>query len=623
MPNQTPITTTNYSQYISNSQSAQASNPTESVPYMTYLDPQNASNQGFNPSNPKFTSFTTNQGLRQSIQNPQFATNIGSNQSNCNHNIRTGVPQKMKPKDFGGELPAANAWLQHFRLVSTNNGWDDSQKMTNAMLHLTGPAKDWFELRFIPPTDYELAPYSELILPTWQEFQEAFYQEYRFKDVELLLEKHLQDIVRQKMESYVDYGRRVLNIIRNIDPNMTEGRKLRFIRQGLGRDFNRTAFVNTESIEKLMKVFRRFDKDSTFPTEEMKTKSSETVTFQKTIPESTLGKPFFDRKQYTTPSSTSSQNAKEMKTQTTRTDVVCLNCNKQGHTYKMCSKKLDNAAIRDRFREIKAQRDGTYFDKKSGISGQNPTNNESLNRENMSTFDLCELDCEEMINPEFKSSSLTFNPILAKNYYKRDLIRRLQSPLIRVTLNGIECYAMVDTGADFSLVRKHFAYQLNGKRIKWPYPRLNSVNNSDVTPRFLIKNVRIQLGSKTISQDIAIMPRASHKVILGMDFLNEMGLMIDLSTKRVGSLAAMNYTLKKQSTELIKYQKLMREMNTENDELRTKLNSYFTSDPEKICSISEYNTFGKPKQFLRRRRIKRKSNLSLNFATRKDAPTTR
>src|SRR5437868_6789706 len=121
-------------------------------------------------------------------------------------------------------------------MIASNNGWDDDLKMKNARLHLTGEASDWFEYAFIPAADYTLMAYQEDPLPTWPEFQDKFIQNYRPIGIEVLLEKQLQDLKKNSTETYMAFALRVIGLIRQIDPKMSDFRQQMHIRDGLSND---------------------------------------------------------------------------------------------------------------------------------------------------------------------------------------------------------------------------------------------------------------------------------------------------------------------------------------------------------------------------------------------------
>ena len=78
---------------------------------------------------------------------------------------------------------------------------------------------------------------------------------------------------------------------------------------------------------------------------------------------------------------------------------------------------------------------------------------------------------------------------------------------------------MIDTGANISVIDEDTALKLDATVIQWPFSKISSVDDRDVTPKYIIKDVEIEFESKPISINMAIMEIMNCKVILGIDYI--------------------------------------------------------------------------------------------------------
>ena len=242
---------------------------TTGIPIFTNTIPTtNSIPQNFNPNfsnlggiNPNSFNFSgTMPGSQPNFQNP-VPTNTQSsaapivsqtNNSNRNPAIKWPVPK------FYGEYDKAVEWYRDFREVSSYYQWNDQEMVKQARMNMMGSAKNWYNVTFIPTQRIDLLPYTTDPTPTWAEFSEEFLKQYRPDGSEIGLRKKLQSISKFSAESYTQFAHRVICLINDIDPLMTENEKIHHIREGLRRD---PIFVQIKTIKKLDKL-KRYLNDS-------------------------------------------------------------------------------------------------------------------------------------------------------------------------------------------------------------------------------------------------------------------------------------------------------------------------------------------------------------------------
>lgn len=96
-------------------------------------------------------------------------------------------------------------------------------------------------------------------------------------------------------------------------------------------------------------------------------------------------------------------------------------------------------------------------------------------------------------------------------------------------IDGRQVTALVDTGADYSVISGPFAAHLRKVRTAWDGPQIRTAGGHLVTPIGRC-TARVIFHGNTYPVNFVVLQQCSRDIILGMDFLTENGAVIDLKT---------------------------------------------------------------------------------------------
>ena len=99
-------------------------------------------------------------------------------------------------------------------------------------------------------------------------------------------------------------------------------------------------------------------------------------------------------------------------------------------------------------------------------------------------------------------------------------------------IDGHNVTALVDTGADYSVVSGPFAAKLNKVKTAWEGPEIRTAGGHLITPTGIC-TARITIDGQTYPVSFVVLQRCSRDVILGMDFLSQHGAVIDLRSESI------------------------------------------------------------------------------------------
>lgn len=101
-----------------------------------------------------------------------------------------------------------------------------------------------------------------------------------------------------------------------------------------------------------------------------------------------------------------------------------------------------------------------------------------------------------------------------------------------VIIDGHSVTALVDTGADYSIISGLFAAKLKKVKTAWEGPDIRTAGGHLITPTGTC-TARVTIHSQTYSVNFVVLQQCSRDVILGMDFLDQQGAVIDLRSRSI------------------------------------------------------------------------------------------
>lgn len=103
---------------------------------------------------------------------------------------------------------------------------------------------------------------------------------------------------------------------------------------------------------------------------------------------------------------------------------------------------------------------------------------------------------------------------------------------LEVSIDGHDVTALVDTGADYSVISRRLATQLKKVTTEWNGPLIRTAGGHLVSPSGRCTS-RVSIRGHTYLTTFVILEQCSRDLILGMDFLTDYGAKIDLPSKSV------------------------------------------------------------------------------------------
>lgn len=103
---------------------------------------------------------------------------------------------------------------------------------------------------------------------------------------------------------------------------------------------------------------------------------------------------------------------------------------------------------------------------------------------------------------------------------------------LSVIIDGHHVTALVDTGADFSIMQQELADRLKKVKTPWSGPSIRSAGGQLMTPTGKC-TARLVVDDSNFVATFVILPDCCKELILGMDFLREYGAVINIPERIV------------------------------------------------------------------------------------------
>ncbi|KAM7312715.1 uncharacterized protein ISCGN_009620 [Ixodes scapularis] len=129
------------------------------------------------------------------------------------------------------------------------------------------------------------------------------------------------------------------------------------------------------------------------------------------------------------------------------------------------------------------------------------------------------------------------NPQTPERSHSPDTPLRTDAPAtvsnnLNVVIDGIDASALVDTGADYSVLSGRLSRRLRKVTTPWNGPQIRTAGGHLITPVGRC-TARVKIHGETCPVKFVILQDCARDVILGMDFLCEYGAVIDLGENRL------------------------------------------------------------------------------------------
>ncbi|UYV72561.1 hypothetical protein LAZ67_9003705, partial [Cordylochernes scorpioides] len=455
------------------------------------------------------------------------------------------------PSIFSGEPgQSSEKWLKEYHRVARYNCWDSSMCLANVYFFLSGTAKVWFEN-------------VEEKITSWELFETMLSQAFGHysSEKDQLLEK-LKARAQGKEESSEAYIQDVLYLCRQINPNMNENEKVAHLVKGVSEEIYRAivtfeianteefirwcrkielsqkkrvntrivfdrlpnaAAINPAESESMEDLIRRIVREEIHhalnPEPATLKPSSLDLIIREEVERnlSAISQPVqrpMPRQQYSNPQIFKQTPRQQFLNQSTpapnqtppqrRTDEwrthenvpICFHCGRPGHVARYC---------RDRrrvFEEARMKRNAVALSPIQSISS--PPKPGKLRR----ATETGGKAADESLNPP---------PIIIANMKRNYVV---------IIINGQNVEALVDSGADYSVISENFRRYLKIPFFAEKGPVLRVANRKHIETLGRC-NLKVSIEELEIYFTFVVFSECSHHIILGLDFFRATSAVID------------------------------------------------------------------------------------------------
>ncbi|KFM62702.1 hypothetical protein X975_05395, partial [Stegodyphus mimosarum] len=431
-----------------------------------------------------------------------------------------------------------NRWLKDFDRIANYNHWDDQMCLANVIFYLAGTARQWFDN-------------NEDTFTSWTVFRNALKNAFsRTADVKRQAERLLLTRAQQIDETSEAYIQDVLSLCRKANPSMSEDEKVAHLMKGIAEDlyqvlssqdydsvdafvkrcrhieslrrrriarprFQRLPNVSAVSadadageLESLVRAIVRQELQKFLPQVQGYTKIEPVAsndiasmvreeviealapltgaersknTIQCSLP--VRPQPRHEISQRTTP---------QRRTDLWRTDdnvPLCFHCGRPGHVLRYC---------RERRQIFENARAAKTFNPRRDRDTDSTYGGEAADEENPPTYTTAKL-----------KKNTTF-----------------------ITVNGQCVKALVDSGADYSVISEELRRQLNAPMFTENGPILKTACGKPVAAsgRCVLK---VDLNGTKRPFEFLVFPECSHQIILGWNFFRATDAVIDCGNQEL------------------------------------------------------------------------------------------
>ncbi|UYV63284.1 hypothetical protein LAZ67_2003650 [Cordylochernes scorpioides] len=380
------------------------------------------------------------------------------------------LQQPRYPSTFVGDgSEDAQRWLKDYQRVAKFNRWDDSMCLANVIFFLAGTARQWYEN-------------NEDLLTSWEVFQRALgetfgEQEEEMKKAEIILKTRAQ----KSSESSESYIQDVLYLCQLANPLMDDETKLGHLMKGIAEDIYQLLIAkDVEKVNQFLKECRKI---------ELMKKRRITVRKFERLPNVAL----VAYEEEDLPSMIRRIVQEEFQ----KVKIPSTAC------FLGVEQKAESAPLEDLIkREIKREL--------APITGKSSFSRPQRRKLRGAAYTGGKAADVSEIPP----------PLITANM-KRNFV------LISVNRQNIE--ALVDSGADFSVISENFRRHLRIPFFVKKGPILRVANKKYVETLGRC-NIRITIKELEVRFNFVVLSECSHHIILGWDFFQATNAIIDWGT---------------------------------------------------------------------------------------------
>ncbi|UYV81653.1 K02A2.6-like, partial [Cordylochernes scorpioides] len=476
------------------------------------------------------------------------------------------------PTVFSGERGEdSQRWLSDFQRVARYNKWDDSMCLANVIFYLTGTAKCWFE-NF------------EEILNSWEEFKIKFCEIFGNKeDTARKAENILRTRAQTSGENVESYIQEVLLLCKQSNPRMSEGEKTSHLIKGVAEEVYQALFgkdigtvdqfvafcrrfeafkrmrvapprfsrlpnvttISTAEPENLEALIRRIVREevqkfiappSTFTAQDIDTPPPDLRDVIRSEIQQTLApisaprqpESFRPRRQYLPQNDQVYRRRTEGPPNNQRTQwrteddrPICFHCGRPGHVARYCRDR------RQAFADARLGRETVDF-------GRPRTENYTMGESGS------ELSQGRFRNPSpyphrgrFQAPRRTSqSPARRPSRSPSRRTATMEKNWISVNIQGRNVQALVDSGADYSIISEAFRRSIKAPVFKENGPLLRAADKKPIVTLGKC-SLEVRIKGLDIIFDFVVAAECSHDVILGWDFFKATDAIIDCGENKL------------------------------------------------------------------------------------------
>ncbi|UYV72254.1 hypothetical protein LAZ67_9002361, partial [Cordylochernes scorpioides] len=468
--------------------------------------------------------------------------------------------RQRDPSTFSGDGNInPGQWLKEYERVSKYNRWDETLKLANVEFYLNGTAGRWFNN-------------NEESLNSWRSFEDAFRGVFGLQeDSARRAEEVLKSRAQKTEESSESYIQEILSLCHQVNPRMEEGEIVAHIIKGISEDtyqvlvakdiqrvdeilkfcrhlttvkqrrIGRTKFARLSNVmpiscvddsDDLAGLIRRIVREEiqkVFSAPEVVNPLREVNALEQTVREEvsralqpTRPQVNVVQQQPRTPYYNIDRPTQPRNTEHWRTyddKPICFHCGRPGHVVRYCRER------RQVFAEARSRNGGEG--RNDGFSSRPPRYDADddyvtpqTSTPSFQPFSHAS-ECEKLSGAASNGGEVAIeeNP---PGY----IAAKLKENFVMVEINGRKIKALVDSGADFSVISDKFRRELKTPLFKEPGPILKAANKNLIET--LGKCVlNIEVNGLKISFEFVVMVECSHDIIFGCDFFKATEAVID------------------------------------------------------------------------------------------------